>query len=88
VASAVGGTPALLANGATGVLVPPRDPSKLARALGDLCASPQRRVELGTAARQRAIQRYGEEHMVDQYVSLYTDGMRFDDTTERDPCAA
>ena len=46
--------PEVVLDGRTGVLVPPRDPEALARALGDLLAAPDRAILLGTAGRQWA----------------------------------
>lgn len=52
VATAVGGIPEIVTTD-EGVLVPPRDPSALAGAIGALAADPQRRIRLGVSARQR-----------------------------------
>jgi glycosyltransferase involved in cell wall biosynthesis len=52
VASAVGGVPEIITP-ATGVLVAPGRPDELARALGELVSSPERRLEMGLAARAR-----------------------------------
>ncbi|MET0850872.1 MAG: glycosyltransferase family 4 protein [Candidatus Rokuibacteriota bacterium] len=46
--------PEVVLDGRTGVLVPPRDPAALARALGDLLAAPDRVILLGAAGRQWA----------------------------------
>jgi len=54
VATAVGGTGELVADGESGLLVPPRDPPALARALRRLLAEPETRERLGAAARRRA----------------------------------
>jgi glycosyltransferase involved in cell wall biosynthesis len=53
VATAVGGVPDLL--GGAGLLVPPRDPGELARALGSLAADPAFRARLAEAARRRSL---------------------------------
>lgn len=71
VASAVGGTPALLDGGTCGVLVEPTDTAALASALSDLLGAPERRRALGEAARHRAVTAYAEARMVDAYVELY-----------------
>lgn len=52
VATAVGGIPEIV-TADEGVLVPPRDPSALAAAIGALAADPQRRTRLGISARRR-----------------------------------
>ncbi|MCD9623239.1 glycosyltransferase family 4 protein [Rhabdothermincola salaria] len=58
-------------DGGTGVLVAPEDPSALARAMVDLLAAPDRRRELGRAARRRAEQKYGLERCVERYETIY-----------------
>lgn len=54
VASAVGGLRDIVEHGATGLLVPPRDPDALAAALDDLLADPARRARMGERGRRRA----------------------------------
>lgn len=54
VASRAGGIPEVVADGETGLLVPPGDPDALARALATLIDDPHRRRQLGAAARLRA----------------------------------
>ncbi len=53
VASAVGGIPEMIIDGATGVLVPPNDAPALATALAGLIDDPARAGRLGAAARAR-----------------------------------
>lgn len=55
VASAVGQIPAVIADGQTGVLVPPGDVAALAAALLALEADPAQRARLGAAARDSAV---------------------------------
>lgn len=64
VASAVGGLPELVDDGVTGTLVPPGDPAALARALVELGASPELRVAMGRAARERHAARFNADAMV------------------------
>lgn len=54
VASDAGGLPEVV--GKAGITVPAGDTHALADGLGDLCADPERRAELGRAAQARAIQ--------------------------------
>jgi glycosyltransferase involved in cell wall biosynthesis len=54
VATAVGGVPELVSDAETGILVPPRDPAALARALGALAADADLRERMGEAGRRRA----------------------------------
>ncbi|HVS17091.1 MAG TPA: glycosyltransferase [Planctomycetota bacterium] len=65
VATAVGGVPELLADGA-GVLVPAGEPDALAAAIEALAADPARRAALGRAARARA-----EEHSAEREWANY-----------------
>jgi glycosyltransferase involved in cell wall biosynthesis len=57
VSTSTGGMPELLERGA-GVLVAPADGAALADALASLVQSPERRAELGRAARQRILEEY------------------------------
>jgi glycosyltransferase involved in cell wall biosynthesis len=53
VATRIGGLPDIVAEGATGLLIPPNDPAALQTALTDLLAQPALRDQMGAAARQR-----------------------------------
>jgi glycosyltransferase involved in cell wall biosynthesis len=53
VGTRVGGIPAIVDDGVTGLLVPPGDPLQLAAALSRLCDRPNDRARLGAAARRR-----------------------------------
>lgn len=65
VATQVGGTPEAVRDGVTGVLVPPRDPESMARAILELVDDPQRLLEMGLAAQQR----WRDEFTVDRMMS-------------------
>jgi len=71
VATRVGATDELAADGRTALLVPPRRPDLLARALGELVGDPARRLELGRAGRARAFASFGVEAMVAAHRDLY-----------------
>ena len=71
VASAHGGLPELLADGGTGVLVPPGDPVALARALAALRDDPARAARLGAAAAADVRERFTPERMLDEVQALY-----------------
>ena len=58
IATAVGASPEVVEDGVTGVLVPPEDPTALARAIGALVGDPARQRQLGAAGRRRAEQRF------------------------------
>jgi glycosyltransferase involved in cell wall biosynthesis len=71
VATAVGGTPEIVIDGITGVLVPARQPATLTAALVELCTSPDLRRVLGSAARQSVEAAFGIDRMVEQYAGVY-----------------
>lgn len=58
VATDVGGTPEVISDGVTGMLVPPRDVAALRSALAALVGDPTRRAELGAAARLDVRERF------------------------------
>lgn len=55
----------------TGWRAVPFEPASLARGIAWVLADPQRRLDLGQAARQKALQAWAPELVRDQYVSLY-----------------
>lgn len=71
VASDVGGIPELIEDGVTGLLVPPRDPTTLASALGRVLADRGLARSLGHAARARICDRFSLDHQADQLLTLY-----------------
>jgi glycosyltransferase involved in cell wall biosynthesis len=73
VATRVGGTPEGVDDGVTGILVPPRDPGSLARAVEHLLQDPEAGRRMGMAGRERVIARFSIERMVRATESLYTD---------------
>ena len=74
VASRVGGIPELVADGVTGLLVPPGDSDALAAALLNLLDQPGRATAFGKAARECIEQQYSFERMVTQFETLYMSG--------------
>lgn len=71
VATAVGATPDLIADGVHGLLVPPRDAARLAEAIGRLLDDRELAQRLGAAARRRALERYSREAMVRRFEQFY-----------------
>lgn len=71
IATPVGGTPELIIDGETGVLVPPRDPAALARAIAALIADPERARTLGLAGRERAEREFSEAAMTARVLEVY-----------------
>ena len=70
VGSAVPGTDELIADGRTGVLVAPGDPSALANALQRLLSDPELRAALGARARERA-REFSPDAMAAQVTRVY-----------------
>jgi glycogen synthase len=87
VASAVGGIPEIVVPGETGALVPiepegggsvePRDPLAFSRALADavneLMDAPERRAEMGRAARARVLAHFSWRAIAEQTLAFYRD---------------
>jgi glycosyltransferase involved in cell wall biosynthesis len=59
--------------GDTGLVVPPRDPERFARALIELLTDAPRRTELATRARCRALEMFRLETMLENFRHLYAD---------------
>jgi glycosyltransferase involved in cell wall biosynthesis len=76
VASRVGGTPELVQDGHTGVLVPPRAPNDLAQAIMRLLSAPGEADALGRAAREVVKKRFSIDAMVESTEALYLDLLR------------
>ena len=70
VASAVGGVPDLVEDGATAVLLPPRDPARLALTLDEVIADVGLRRRLGAAAWRRSTE-FDLNALVDQLEEVY-----------------
>lgn len=71
VASRVGGIPLAVEDGATGLLVEPRDVEGLARSLVAVLTDPARRREMGRAGRRRAEERFSAEVLVPRIEALW-----------------
>jgi glycosyltransferase involved in cell wall biosynthesis len=56
---------------ATGILVPPRDPARLADALAALLRDPERRAAMAAASQARHRERFTSERMVAETAALY-----------------
>lgn len=61
-------------NGRQGLLVPPRDPVALHRALLSLLASPEARAAFATEARSRAVAEFGVTSVLERSLQLYGRG--------------
>ena len=82
IATAVGGTPELIVEGRTGMLVPPRAPEALARALDHVLADDALARRLGNAARRFVEQELSVERMALAFAALY-DGVLGERTAAR-----
>jgi glycosyltransferase involved in cell wall biosynthesis len=66
----------LVDDGFTGVLVPPRDPQALTRAVMDLLNTPELRSQMGSAARQRVVEEFNLQLIVELMLSVYAEAER------------
>ena len=71
VATDVGGTAELLDPTSTGILVPPRDPTRLADAVTRLLDAPRQAEALGIAARRAATERFGIDRQAARLADEY-----------------
>jgi len=71
VATRVGGNPEVVEEGVTGLLVPPRDPAALAKAICQLLENPELASRFGQAGRQRVAKLFSLEKMVRETEQLY-----------------
>ena len=72
VATAVGGTPELVADGETGVLVPQGDVEALAAALDALLRDPERARRMGEAGRARVEREFSLASSTERVLALYS----------------
>jgi starch synthase len=73
VGSRTGGIPEVVADGQTGLLVPPGEPEPLAEALNALISDPDRAAAMGQAGRKRAIAEFGWAAIAAQTAALYAE---------------
>lgn len=71
IATAIGGNPEVVADGETGFLVPPDDPTRLADALASLLADAPLRARLGSSAKRRAA-RFSKDAMLESTAARLT----------------
>jgi len=71
VATDVGGLRQTVANGETGLLVPPGSPQALGEGLLTLLDDAERRCTMGRAGRQRVVEEFEWETSIDQWVNLF-----------------
>ena len=73
VASRTGGIPEVVADGVTGLLVPPDDPASLAGAVNTLLRDPSRASAMGQAGRERAVTEFSWTAVAAQTAALYAE---------------
>jgi starch synthase len=73
VGSRTGGIPEVVADGDTGLLVPPGEPGPLAAALNTLIQDPDRAAAMGQAGRKRAVAEFGWPAIAAQTAALYAE---------------
>jgi glycosyltransferase involved in cell wall biosynthesis len=76
VATRVGGTPELVVDGKTGILVERGAPGELARAIVTLLNDAGLRAALGAGARRHVAERLSAENSVDRLLALYEGARR------------
>lgn len=75
VATDSGGTPEIVRDRHEGLLVPPRDPAALARAIGALVADPALRARLGAAGVARVAAEFTIERYVARTLAVYDEAL-------------
>lgn len=73
VATGVGGTPEVVVDGVTGLLVPSRDSGAVAAAFRSLLSDAGRREAMGRAGAARVADRFSFDRMLAQYDALYAE---------------
>jgi glycosyltransferase involved in cell wall biosynthesis len=73
VSTRVGGVPEVIADGETGLLVPPEDVPALTEALGRLTADPALRRQLGAQGRQRVDRMFTVQRMAAEFQDCYAE---------------
>ncbi len=71
VAARAGAAPRVIAEGDTGVLVPPGDVEALVAALEPLLREPRRAAEMGARARERAVAEFSVDSETERIVAVY-----------------
>jgi glycosyltransferase involved in cell wall biosynthesis len=66
-----GGPETIVEDGASGILVPARDPEALAKGILDVVSSPDRGRAMGARGRERAVGEFSLHRMVERYAEVY-----------------
>ena len=67
----VGGLKEVIEDGCTGLLVPSKNPERLAEAIGEVLADQSFARRMGDMGRQRAIRRFSVDNMVEKTIDVY-----------------
>jgi glycosyltransferase involved in cell wall biosynthesis len=73
VATNISGNQDLIDSGSCGILVPAKDPDRLASGICYMIAHPEEASRMGEKAREKIIRKYNMDIIANQYVSLYND---------------
>jgi len=71
VATAIRGCRQVVQEGATGLLVPPRDAVALTRAVATLAGDPALRLRMGEAARAKAVAEFDQQQVIERTLATY-----------------
>jgi glycosyltransferase involved in cell wall biosynthesis len=83
VGTSIAGTPELIENGVTGLLVPPADPDAMAEAMMQICGTdPDARREMGRRARRKMEMNFSRPVRAERIESLYMEIIRRKTGTE------
>lgn len=86
ITTAIGSNLEATANGSAAKLVPPKDPCALADILREWLLHPEQARPYANAARQRFLEHYTEERMLEQYRQLYCELLYGTDASEPARC--
>jgi glycosyltransferase involved in cell wall biosynthesis len=76
VCTAVSGAEVAIEEGKTGFIVPIKNPDRLAEAIRKFVTDPVLAQEIGNAARQRAVELFDENKIIDQQIQIYEEFFR------------
>jgi glycosyltransferase involved in cell wall biosynthesis len=76
VATRVGGTPEIIEDGVSGLLVPPRDSNSLAAGIRRILLDAKFGHELGRAAQHRVRSEFSFDRLVTELGELYAEGLQ------------
>jgi glycosyltransferase involved in cell wall biosynthesis len=71
IACAVGGLPEIVVEGKTGLLVPPKKPMALYKAMEKLLQSPEIAIQMGVEGRRLAREKFTLDNNASQYIKNY-----------------